>query len=152
MSRMNGKKTHTHTHAHRGGSIPQPFSNHKAHSIEHVEIDTKRRTKRTTGIGFSSHFISALPIAKLAFLWVSFILSPFLVAHRSIHDFVRACAPYLVVDSGTRSLSPVFGIPIDAGSFPEVDFSGAEITGPRRDGDGRSSAVPALVVLCIFRR
>jgi hypothetical protein len=35
----------------------------------------------------------------------------------------------------------VFGIPVDAGSVPEVDFSGAEITVPRRDGDGRSSAV-----------
>ena len=29
-----------------GGSIPQPFSNHKADSIEHVEIDTKRKKRR----------------------------------------------------------------------------------------------------------
>ena len=40
-----------------------------------------------------------------------------------------------------EALSSVFGIPIDAGSFPRVDVSGAEITVPRRNDDGRSSAV-----------
>ena len=54
------------------------------------------------GIGFSSHFISALPTAKLAFLRVSFILSPFLVVHCSILDFVRTCAPFVVVDSAAQ--------------------------------------------------
>ena len=55
-----------------------------------------------TGIEFSSHFISALPTAKFAFLRVSFILSPFLVVHCSTLDFVRAYAPFVVVDSAAQ--------------------------------------------------
>ena len=55
-----------------------------------------------TVIGFSSHFISALPTAKFAFLRVSFILSPFLVVHCSTLDFVRAYAPFVVVDSAAQ--------------------------------------------------
>ena len=39
------------------------------------------------------------------------------------------------------SLSSMFGIPIDTGSFLEGDFLGPEITVPRRDGDGRSNDV-----------
>ena len=54
------------------------------------------------GIGFSSDFISALPTAKLAFLRVSFIFSPFLVVHCSILDFVRASTPFVVVDSAAQ--------------------------------------------------
>ena len=91
------------------------------------------------GTELSSHFIPALPTAKLAFLGASFIISPFLAVHCSVLDFV----PVLRLPSSTLrpTVSSMFGIPIDAGSFPEVDFSGAEITVPRCDGDGYSSAV-----------
>ena len=58
--------------------------------------------KRMAGIELSSHFIPALPTAKLAFLRVSFIISPFLVVHCSILDFVSACAPIAAVDSAAQ--------------------------------------------------
>ena len=34
------------SHSLHEGSIPQPFSNHNADSIEHVELDTKRKKRR----------------------------------------------------------------------------------------------------------
>ena len=93
------------------------------------------------GIGLSPHFIPALPTAKVAFLRVFFILSPFLVVHCSIPDFVRTVLRLPSSTLRPRSLSSVCYVPIDADSFPDVDSSRAEITVPRRDDDGRSSAV-----------
>ena len=41
----------------------------------------------------------------------------------------------------------MFGIPIDTSSFTKVDFSGAEVAVPRRDGDGCSSAAGTRLFL-----
>ena len=55
-----------------------------------------------TGIGLSSYFIPALPATKLAFLRVSFIISPLLVIHCSILDLASACALFAVIDSAAQ--------------------------------------------------
>ena len=136
------RKRTIHTVYMGGESIPQPFSNHKADSIEHAEIDTKRKKRRewpesdfrltsSRRCPLRSSPSCGSPSRSPPLSW-------------SIAPFSILSVPVLRLSSSTlrpRSLSSVFGIPIDAGSFPEVDFSGAEITVRHRDDDGRSSAV-----------
>ena len=76
------------------GSIPQPFSNHKADSIEHVEIDTQRKERRDRLTSSRCCPLQSSPFCGFP--------SSFLVVHCSILDFVRACAPFVVVDSAAQ--------------------------------------------------
>ena len=135
------RKRTIHT-VYKGGLISQPFSNHKADSIEHVEINTKRKERRERPESdFRLTSSRRCPLRSSPSYGPPSSSPPF---SWSIAPFLISSVPVLRMSSSTlrpRSLSSMFGIPIDAGSFPEVDFSGANITVPRRDGDGRSSAV-----------